>query len=80
MKRSYGKLIIFLLVGLLAGSLAAHLLSSVSVLAFLTKAMEVSWRPAADLDFLKYELYFQVKISLLSLAGMAAGYWLYRKT
>lgn len=80
MKNSYGLLILLLLIGLLTGSLAAHLLSSVEGLSFVTNSMTVTWSPQANLDFLKYEFDIQVKISLLSLLGMAAAFWVYRKT
>lgn len=79
MKRSVIKPVLFVLFGLLAGSLAAHLLSSVEAVSFLTDAMTVSWYPRADLGFLKYELGFQVKISVLSLLGAVLAYWIYRK-
>ena len=80
MKKNYGLLIIFLLIGLLTGSLLAHLLSSIEGISFLTKAMTVSWSPAADFDFLKYEFTFQVKISLLSIVGLCVAFWVYRRT
>lgn len=79
MKKSYGLLILFLVIGLLTGSLVAHLLSSVEGVSFLTKAMTVSWSPEANFDFLKYEFTIQVKISLLSLLGLAAAFWVYRR-
>lgn len=79
MKRSVLKPVLFVLFGLLAGSLAAHLLSSVEAVSFLTEAITLSWYPRADLAFLKYELGFQVKISILSLLGALLGYWLYRR-
>jgi len=79
LKRSVIKPVLFVLFGLLAGSLAAHLLSSVEAVSFLTDAMTVSWYPRADLGFLKYELGFQVKISVLSLLGAVLAYWIYRK-
>lgn len=80
MKNSYGLLILFLLIGLLTGSLIAHLISSMEGLSFLTKSITLSWSPQANFDFLKYELDIQVKINLLSLLGLAAAFWVYRRT
>lgn len=79
MKRNIVKPVLFVLFGLLAGSLSAHLLSSVEAISFLTDSITLSWYPRADLDFFKYELAFQVKISVLSLLGGVLAYWIYRK-
>lgn len=79
MKKNKLLLVILLLIGLLAGSLANELLSPVKAVAFLTKTSAVSWHPKADLDFLKYDFYIQVKLSLLSLVGVMAAIWLYRR-
>lgn len=80
MKKGYGLLALFLLIGLLTGSLVAHLLGDIESLAFLTKSMTVSWSPEANLDFLKYDFNIQVKISLLSILGLVAAIWVHRKT
>ncbi|MEB3100381.1 DUF4321 domain-containing protein [Ferviditalea candida] len=79
MKKSRLLLVILLLIGLLAGSLANHLLSPVKAVVFLTKTTTVAWHPKADLDFLQYDFYIQVKLSLLSLIGVLAAIWLYRR-
>jgi H+/Cl- antiporter ClcA len=79
MKKSFGLLLIFLLIGLLTGSLVAHLLLSVEWLSFLTKSMLISWHPQADLDFLKYDFVLQLRISLLSILGLIAAAWVYRR-
>ncbi len=79
MKKGYGLLFIFLLVGLLTGSLVAHLLLSIEWTAFLTKSMLISWHPQADLQFVKYDLNIQVRISLLSILGLIGAYWIYRR-
>ena len=80
MKHRYGLLILFLIIGLLAGSLVAHLLSSIKAIEFLTKALTLSWSPKANLDFLMYEFDIRVKISLLSILGMIGAIWIYRRT
>ncbi|MEX2415657.1 MAG: DUF4321 domain-containing protein [Paenibacillaceae bacterium] len=79
MKKSFGLLLIFLLIGLLTGSLVAHLLLTIEWMSFFTKSMFVSWHPQADLDFLKYDFVIQVRISLLSIIGLIAAYWVYRR-
>jgi uncharacterized membrane protein len=79
LRKGYGILAIFILIGLLTGSLVAHLLSSVEAVSFLTETMPISWNPQANLDFLKYDFNIQVKISLLSILGIIAAYWIYRK-
>lgn len=80
MKHRYGLLLLYLFIGLLTGSLVAHLLSSVEILSFLTKSMTISWNPGANFDFLKYDLDITVKISLLSVLGMFGALWLYKRT
>mgnify|MGYP000259450977 CR=1 FL=1 len=79
MKKSFGLLLIFLLIGLLTGSLVAHLLVSIEWMSFLTRSMPISWHPQANLEFLKYDFEIQVRISLLSIAGLLAAYWIYRR-
>jgi H+/Cl- antiporter ClcA len=79
LKKSFGLLLIFLLIGLLTGSLAAHLLISVEWMTYLTKSMFITWHPQANLDFLKYDFDIQVRISLLSIIGLVAAYWVYRR-
>lgn len=80
MKNRYVFLFLYLFIGLLAGSLVNHLLASVQAVSFLTKTLELSWHPAANFDFVKYDLSITVKISLFSLLGMIAGIWIYRRT
>lgn len=79
MKKNNWILVLFLLIGMLTGSLLAHVLQDISVLSFLTQAKDISWEPKADLDILKYDLKIQVKLSLLSVVGLVAGFWLYRR-
>lgn len=80
MKHRYVLLFLHLFLGLIAGSLAAKLLSPVKALAFLTESLTLTWQPKGNFDFFKYELAITVKISLLSLLGMIAGIWIYRRT
>jgi hypothetical protein len=80
MKQRSVLLFLYLFIGLLAGSLAARLLSPVKAVSFLTRALEIAWQPRGDFDFLMYDLTIKVKISLLSLLGMIAAIWLYRRT
>ncbi|MFD2612565.1 DUF4321 domain-containing protein [Paenibacillus gansuensis] len=79
MKKNTWTLLIFLLLGLIVGSIAAHLLSSVEEISFLTKATPLTWQPRANLDVISYDLRITVKISLLSIAGLAASFWIYRR-
>lgn len=79
MKKNNFVLIVFLLIGLIAGSLAAHLLAPVPGISFLTQSTSIAWEPQLDLDALKYEIHIQVKISVLSLIGVIAAIWIYRK-
>src|SRR5690606_12200839 len=80
MKQRSVLLFLYLFIGLLAGSLAARLLSPVKAVSFLTRALEIAWQPRGDFDFLMYDLTIKVKISLLSLLGLIAAIWLYRRT
>lgn len=79
MKKNTLTLILFIILGLLAGSIISQLLSSVEEVAFLTKSTDIEWQPKADLQILKYDLYFQVKLNLISLLGLIGAIWIYRK-
>ncbi|MFC4600410.1 DUF4321 domain-containing protein [Cohnella hongkongensis] len=79
MKKNGWILLLFLFLGLLAGALLANWLQEVPGLSFLTRSLEVSWSPAADLSVVKYSLNLEVRLSLLSVIGAAAAIWLYRK-
>lgn len=79
MKKNTFTFILLLIIGLVAGALVGQLLTPVSALSFLTKSVELSWQPKADLLVLKYDLDIQLKLNLLSIAGLAASFWLYRK-
>ncbi|MBW7454825.1 DUF4321 domain-containing protein [Paenibacillus sepulcri] len=79
MKKNGWILLLFILIGLLAGTLVARWLTPVSGLSFLTKTSEVKWSPAADLLVLSYDFTIRLKVSLLSIIGLVAAVWLYRK-
>jgi hypothetical protein len=79
MKKTNLTLIVFLILGLLAGTIIAQLLTPVQALSFLTKSTEISWWPKADLQIVKYDLHFQVKLNLISIFGLIAAIWIYRK-
>jgi uncharacterized membrane protein YeaQ/YmgE (transglycosylase-associated protein family) len=79
MKKNAWILLLFIVLGLLAGSLAARWLQNVPALSFLTRPMSVSWSPAADLAVIRYDLKLHINVTLLSIAGAVAAIWLYRK-
>jgi len=79
MKKNGWIMLLFVILGLLAGALVAKWLKDVPGLAFLTRTMSVSWSPAADLAVISYDLNLQINITLLSIIGALGAIWLYRK-
>jgi H+/Cl- antiporter ClcA len=79
MKKNNFTLVIFLLIGLLAGTLLGHLVSGVSWLAFLTKSTTIEWAPRANLQVIQYDLHFWIRFNLASFLGLIAAFWMYRK-
>ncbi len=79
MKKNNLTLVIFLLIGLLAGTIVSQLLLPFESVSFLTKSAAFSWEPKADLQLIKYDFKIQVKLNLTSLLGLAAAFWIYRK-
>ncbi|MDQ1912389.1 DUF4321 domain-containing protein [Paenibacillus sp. GD4] len=79
MKKNTFTLLFLLIIGLVAGTLLGQLLAPVPGAAFLTKTVDLSWEPKADLLVIKYDLTLHIRLSLISIAGLAAGFWLYRK-
>ncbi|GEB31752.1 MULTISPECIES: DUF4321 domain-containing protein [Brevibacillus] len=70
--------LVFLLVsGLLFGSIVGEILGP--WVPFLTKSKMITWSPAADLEILKYDLNFQVKLNLASIGGLALAFWIHRR-
>lgn len=79
MKKNGWILLIFIILGLLAGALVARWLTPVPGISFLTKPIETSWSPAVDLYVLSFNLTLHLQISLFSLIGAVIAIWLYRK-
>ncbi|MGG1266179.1 DUF4321 domain-containing protein [Brevibacillus laterosporus] len=70
-------LLIVLLSGLLFGSLLGQILGP--WIPFLRESKMLTWSPAADLDILKYNLHFEVKLNLASIGGLVFAFWIYKK-
>ncbi|WP_139490272.1 DUF4321 domain-containing protein [Brevibacillus dissolubilis] len=70
-------LVAILITGALFGSILGTILSP--WMPFLGISKTVSWNPSADLDILKYDLHFQVKLNLASIGGLALAVWIHRK-
>ena len=79
MKKNGWFLLIFIIIGLLAGALVARWLAPVSGISFLTKPIEASWSPAVDLYVLNFNLSLNFQFSMFSLIGAVIAIWLYRK-
>jgi hypothetical protein len=79
MKKNTGTLLLFILLGLITGSLLAMVLSHVEFLTFLTQSQSLAWHPRADLNVVKYDFLFEVRISLLSILGAVLAILIYRK-
>ncbi|TVY04052.1 DUF4321 domain-containing protein [Cohnella terricola] len=79
MKKNGWILLLFIFLGLIAGALVANWLREVPGLAFLTRALEVNWSPAADLSVIRYSFVIDIRLSLLSVIGAIVAIWLYRK-
>lgn len=72
-------LLLFVFLGMLAGALVADWLKRVPGLDFLTRTVKVHWSPSADLLVLVYNINISLNVSLLSMVGIAAAIWIYRK-
>ncbi|MFD1886408.1 DUF4321 domain-containing protein [Paenibacillus wenxiniae] len=79
MKKNAGTLILFLLLGWLLGTWVSTLLEPVKMISFLTKSTTIDWSPSANLNIIRYTIDLHLKMSLLSLLGVIASIWLYRK-
>ncbi len=79
MKKNGWILLLFVVLGLIAGTLVARWLQEVPGLSFLTRPLSVSWSPAVDLAAISLDLKLRVDLTLLSIAGAVAAIWLYRK-
>ncbi|MHA6533578.1 DUF4321 domain-containing protein [Paenibacillus sp. BAC0078] len=78
-KKNVGILLLFLILGWLAGAWIAKLLEPVRALSFLTTSTVLKWSPQADLDIISYDITIHLKLCLLSLAGIIIALWLYRR-
>lgn len=79
MKKNNWTLILFLVIGLLAGTIVGEMLSQVHGLSALTKAAEITWQPKADLQVIKYDINLRVRLNIVSILGLIGGFWLYKK-
>ncbi|MWC28744.1 DUF4321 domain-containing protein [Paenibacillus sp. MMS18-CY102] len=79
MKKNGWTLLLFIVLGLLSGALVAKWLKKVSGLSFLTNTSKITWSPDADLYVFSYDLTIRLELSLLSILGVIAAIWLYRK-
>ncbi|MEV5025867.1 DUF4321 domain-containing protein [Paenibacillus sp. LPE1-1-1.1] len=79
MKKNGWILLIFIILGLIAGALVAQWLAPVSGISFLTKPIETTWSPAIDLYVLSFNLTLHLQLSLFSIIGACLAIWLYRK-
>ncbi|MCM3746718.1 DUF4321 domain-containing protein [Paenibacillus pasadenensis] len=79
MKKNGWTLLLFAVLGLLAGALADRWLKEVPSLAALTRSAKLDWKPSADLGLLSYKLELTLNFSVVSLACLVLAFWLYRK-
>ncbi|MDQ0061279.1 DUF4321 domain-containing protein [Paenibacillus harenae] len=79
MKKNGWILLIFIILGLLAGALVARWLTPVPGISFLTNPLEAKWSPAIDLYVLSFNLSIHLQVSMLSIIGAVIAIWLYRK-
>jgi uncharacterized membrane protein YeaQ/YmgE (transglycosylase-associated protein family) len=79
MKKNAWILTLFIVIGMIAGALAARWLKGISGTAFLTDTAQLIWSPAADLLVFSFDFTLRIDISLLSIAGVILAIWLYRK-
>lgn len=79
MKKNVWLFLLFLLIGLISGTLASRSLASVSGLSFLTNTSKIEWSPAADFIAISYDITLRIDISLLSIIGVILAVWMYRK-
>lgn len=79
MKKNGWILLLFILLGMLAGTLVSRWLKDAQALKFLTRSLEVRWSPSADLAVFKFDLNFDANLSLFSIIGAVLAIWAYRK-
>ncbi len=79
MKKNGWVLLLFVVLGLLAGALVGQWLEPIKGVSFLTKPITASWKPEFDLYVLSMSLDLDIQISLFSIIGGLLAIWLYRK-
>ena len=79
MKKSKWVLVLYVILGLLAGSLVSYWLDAVPGLSFLTNAINLDWQPQFDLHVISFSMSLGIKISLMSIIGACIALWLYKK-
>lgn len=79
MKKSKWLLVLYVILGLLAGSLVSYWLDAVPGLSFLTNAINLGWYPNFNLHVISFSMNVDIKISLMSIVGACIGLWLYKK-
>jgi hypothetical protein len=79
LKKNNFTLVIFLIIGLIAATIVSGLLAGVPALSFLTKSAQIVWQPKADLQIIQYDLNLHIRLNLISIIGLAAAFWIYRK-
>ncbi|RAV21985.1 DUF4321 domain-containing protein [Paenibacillus contaminans] len=79
MKKSNWTLLLFIVIGLIAGAIITQLLADVPGISFLTKSAEISWHPKADLQVIRYDLLLEIRLNLISIIMLIAAIWIYRK-
>lgn len=79
MKKSKWVLLLFVFLGLLAGTLVSYWLDKVPGLSFLTQAIALDWNPSFDLHVISFNMNLGIQISLMSIIGACIALWLYKK-
>lgn len=79
MKKNVFTLCLFLLLGLLTGTIVAQLLGPVEWLSFLTRSAQIKWEPRADLAVIQYDIHLVIRLNLISILGIVCAIWIYRK-
>lgn len=79
LKRNNLTLLLFIIFGLLTGTIIGELLAPVSWLSFLGKSAEMSWEPKANFQAISWDLKLEFRLNLISILGVVGAVWLYRK-
>lgn len=79
MRKNGWLLALFVLIGLIGGSLLSDLLAPVAWLSWLTSTISLSWEPRADLNFITYDIQFGFYFSLMTFIGFVLAIWVYKK-